>query len=131
MRGLHFLAVVFAATIDCLASDLETDEGVYILYASYKKLPRKMKACLVIIECAGYIFWQLILRRLKYTLQYVNIFCNILYQIITVNIVGIIHSNLRVNTQRQSSDRYASKCKGMRSNFIKARIEVIAVDGKI
>ena len=33
-------------------------------YTSQKKLPRKMKSRLVIIECAGYICWQLFLRRL-------------------------------------------------------------------
>ena len=35
-----------------------------ILSFSQKQTPRKMKLRLVIIECAGYIFWQLFLRRL-------------------------------------------------------------------
>ena len=34
------------------------------LYFSQKQLPRKMKSRLVIIACAGYILWQLFLRRL-------------------------------------------------------------------
>ena len=37
-----------------------------LLYISQKQLPRKMKSRLVIIECAGYIFWQLFLWRLYY-----------------------------------------------------------------
>ena len=32
-----------------------------LLYSSQKQLPHKMKSRLVIIECAGYIFWQLFL----------------------------------------------------------------------
>ena len=33
---------------------------VVVAYFSKKKqLPRKMKTCLVILECAGYIIWQL------------------------------------------------------------------------
>ena len=39
-----------------------------LLYFSQKQLPRKMKLCLVIIVCKGYIFWQLFLWGL-----YVNI----------------------------------------------------------
>ena len=34
------------------------------VYFSQKQLPRKMKSCLLIIECAGYINWQLFLWRL-------------------------------------------------------------------
>ena len=37
---------------------------IALLYFSQKQLPRKMKARLVIIQCAGYIFWQLFLWRL-------------------------------------------------------------------
>ena len=38
---------------------------IYIyIYVSQKQLPRKMKSRLVIIQCAGNIFWQLFLRRL-------------------------------------------------------------------
>ena len=36
------------------------------LYCLQKQLPRKMKSRLVIEECAGYIFWQIFLRRLQY-----------------------------------------------------------------
>ena len=36
-----------------------------MIYFSQKQLPRKMKSRLVIIMCAGYIFWQLFLWRLK------------------------------------------------------------------
>ena len=35
-----------------------------ILYFTQKQLPRKMKSRLVIMKGAGYIFWQLFLRRL-------------------------------------------------------------------
>ena len=35
-----------------------------LLYFSQKQLPRKMKSRLLIIKCAGYISWQLFLRRL-------------------------------------------------------------------
>ena len=35
--------------------------NLIILYFSQKQLPRKLKTRLVIIECAGYIFWQLFL----------------------------------------------------------------------
>ena len=38
--------------------------SVRILYFSQKQLPREMESRLVIIECAGYIFWQLFLRLL-------------------------------------------------------------------
>ena len=38
--------------------------SIFLLYFSQKQLPRKMKSRLVITKCAGYIFWQLILRRL-------------------------------------------------------------------
>ena len=34
------------------------------LYLSQKQLPRKMKLRFVIIDCVGYIFWQLLLRLL-------------------------------------------------------------------
>ena len=36
-----------------------------ILYSSQKQLPREMESHLVIIVGAGYIFWQLFLRRLS------------------------------------------------------------------
>ena len=35
-----------------------------LLYISQKQLPCKMKTCLVITMCAGYIFWQLFLWRI-------------------------------------------------------------------
>ena len=36
------------------------------IYLSQKQLPREMESRLIIIVCAGYIFWQLFLRQ-KYT----------------------------------------------------------------
>ena len=38
--------------------------GSSIVYFSQKQLPREMEPRLVIIVCAGYIFWQLCLRQL-------------------------------------------------------------------
>ena len=35
-----------------------------ILFFSQRQLPHKMKSRLVMIECAGYIFWQLFVQRL-------------------------------------------------------------------
>ena len=70
VRGLYFVAVIFAATIDVLgelcvkiAPYDKLKIFVYCnsmkdqLYFTQKKLSR-----LIIIECAGYIFWQLFLR---------------------------------------------------------------------
>ena len=39
------------------------NDGI-LLHFSQKQLPREMESRLVIIMCAGYIFWQLFLRRL-------------------------------------------------------------------
>ena len=38
-----------------------SEQNARELYFSQKQLPRKMMSRLVIIECAGYIFWQLFL----------------------------------------------------------------------
>ena len=35
---------------------------MHILYFSQKQMPREIESRLVIIVCAGYIFWQLFLR---------------------------------------------------------------------
>ena len=42
------------------------------LYFSQKQLPGKMKSRLVILECAGYIFWPLFLQRLYYAYMYLR-----------------------------------------------------------
>ena len=51
--------------------------SIYTSQFSQKQLPRKMKSRLVILECAGYILWQLFLRLLWYNILYtiINILC--------------------------------------------------------
>ena len=45
-------------------TQLSKDDFRLVLYDSQKQLPHKVKVRLIIIECAGYIFWQSFVRRL-------------------------------------------------------------------
>ena len=55
-----------AAVYPSLCPDISIHENIYrYIYFSQKQLPREMESRLVIIVCAGYIFWQLFLLRLQ------------------------------------------------------------------
>ena len=67
----------------------------YICF-SQRQLPRKMKSCLVIIVCAGYIFWQLFLWRIYilYICQVHNSICYLIIMItqLNFNIILLYHA---------------------------------------
>ena len=61
------------------------------LHFSQKQLPRKMKLRLVIIVCAGYIFWQLFLWEL-----YLGAYHNIVYDTLEILMYSYVYHILHV-----------------------------------